>query len=102
MKHSLQTAFKSWIGLTLLVIASLVAIYLRNGTTGMNLFIQQWPLSNLVVTLGSTGITWLLLGALLYMLANEKINAGQCLFCGGFLHHHVSLLEHPARKISLW
>jgi hypothetical protein len=47
MKHSLQTAFKSWIGLTLLVIASLAAIHFRNGTTGLNLFIQQWPLSNL-------------------------------------------------------
>ena len=102
MKHSLQTAFKSWIGLTLLVIASLVAIYLRNGTTGLNLFIQQWPLSNLVVTLGSTAITWLLLGALLYMLANDKINAGNVFFVAGFLHYHVPLFEHSARKISLW
>ena len=84
MKHSLQTAFKSWIGLTVLVIASLIAIYLRNGTEGLNLFIQQWPLSNLVVTLASTAITWLLLGALLYMLVNEKINAGNGFFVAGF------------------
>ena len=84
MKHSLQTAFKSWIGLTLLVIASLIAIYLRNGTTGLNLFIQQWPLSNLVVTLASTAITWVLLGILFYMLANDKINAGNVFFVAGF------------------
>jgi len=84
MKYSLQTAFKSWIGLTLLVIASLVMIYIRNGTAGLNLFIQQWPLSNLVVTLASTTITWLLLGALLYMLVNEKINAGNVFFVAGF------------------
>ena len=84
MKYSLQTAFKSWIGLTLLVIASLIVIYLRNGTTGLNLFIQQWPLSNLVVTLASTAITWLLLGTFLYMLANEKINAGNVFFVAGF------------------
>ena len=84
MKHSLQLAFKSWIGLTLLVIASLIAIYLRNGAAGLNLFIQQWPLSNLVVTLASTTITWLLAGALLYMLVNEKINAGNVFFVMGF------------------
>ncbi len=84
MKHSLQTAFKSWIGLTLLVTASLLAIYLRNGTEGLNLFIQQWPLSNLVVTLASTAITWVLLGVLFYMLANDKINAGNVFFVAGF------------------
>ncbi len=84
MKYSLQTAFKLWIGLTLLVIASLVMIYIRNGTAGLNLFIQQWPLSNLVVTLASTTITWLLLGALLYMLVDEKINAGNVFFVAGF------------------
>ncbi|MDP1778989.1 MAG: glycosyltransferase family 87 protein [Anaerolineales bacterium] len=84
MKHSLQATFKSWIGLTLLVIASLVMIYIRNGTTGLNLFIQQWPLSNLVVTLASTSITWFLLGALLYMRANEKINAGNAFSVAGF------------------
>ena len=100
MKHSLQTAFKSWIGLTLLVIASLVAIYIRNGTAGLDLFIQQWPLSNLVVTLGSTGITWLLLGALLYMLANDKINAGNVFFVAGFfiiMFLYLSILRERFR-----
>jgi len=84
MKHSLQTAFKLWIGLTLLVIASLVMIYIRNGTTGLNLFIQQWPLSNLVVTLAATTLTWLLLGALLYLVVNEKINPGNIFTVAGF------------------
>ena len=84
MKHSLQTAFKSWIGLTLLVIASLIAIYLSNCSSGLILFIQQWPLSNLVVTLASTAITWVLLGILFYMLANDKINAGNVFFVAGF------------------
>lgn len=41
MKQSLQRAFQIWIGLTLLVIASLIAIYLRNGIDGINLFVQQ-------------------------------------------------------------
>lgn len=84
MKHSLQTALKSWIGLTLLVIASLVVIYLRNGTTGLDLFIQQWPLSNLAVTLASTALTWLLLGALIYLLTHEKINAANIWLTAGF------------------
>jgi hypothetical protein len=84
MKHSLQTTFKIWIGLTILVIASLIAIYLRNGMDGLNLFIQQWPLSNLPVTLASTAITWLLAGALLYLLANEKIHAVNLWLTAGF------------------
>ncbi|MBC7876665.1 MAG: DUF2029 domain-containing protein [Anaerolineales bacterium] len=84
MKYSLQTAFKSWLGLTMLVIASLAAIYFRNGETGLDLFIQQWPLSNLAVTLAATILTWLLLGALLYLLVNEKINAGNVFTIAGF------------------
>jgi hypothetical protein len=84
MKRSLQTAFKSWIGISVLVTASLVAIYFRNGVTGLALFIQQWPLSNLVVTLSATTLTWLLLGNLLYLLANEKINTNNVFIVLGF------------------
>ncbi len=84
MKKSLQTTFKIWIGLTLLIILSLIAIYLRNGMDGLNLFIQQWPLSNLAVTLASTAITWLLAGALLYLLTNEKINKDNLWLTAGF------------------
>lgn len=84
MKRSLQTAFKTWIGLTLLVIVSLAAIYLRNGEAGLGLFIQQWPLSNLAVTLASTALTWLLLGVLLYLLASEKITKDNLWITAGF------------------
>ena len=84
MKRSLQTTLKIWIGLTLLVIASLAAIYLRNGMAGLSHFIQQWPLSNLVVTLAATTLTWLLLGALLYLVVNEKINPGNIFTVAGF------------------
>ncbi len=84
MKQSLQTTFKSWIGLTLLVIASLAVIYLRNGMTGLELFIQNWPLSNLAVTLASTVFVWLLAGVLLFLLANGKIHAGNLWLTAGF------------------
>jgi hypothetical protein len=100
MKHSLQTAFKLWIGVTLLVSASLVAIYFRNGVTGLNLFIQQWPLSNLAVTLASTAMVWLLIGALLFMLANEKINAGNVWIMAGFfliMFVYLSILRERFR-----
>lgn len=84
MKPALRTAFTSWVILTTLILASLVAIYLRNGVVGLNLFIQEWPLSNLAVTLASTSLTWLLAGALLYMLANEKINKSNLWLTAGF------------------
>lgn len=84
MKKSLQSAFLSWVSITFLVILSLLAIYLRNGVTGLNLFIQEWPLSNLAVTLASTSLTWILAGALLYLLANEKINKDNLWLTAGF------------------
>ena len=84
MKPSLQTAFKSWLGLTLLVAASLVVIYLRNDVTGLELFIQNWPLSNLAVTLASTAFVWLLAGVLLFLLANGKIHKGNLWLTAGF------------------
>lgn len=82
MKKSLQTAFLIWVAATILMTLQLVAIHLRNGMDGLNLFIQQWPLSNPSVTLAATALTWMLAGALLYLLANDKIkkeNAWQTL-----------------------
>ena len=84
MKSALQNTFRVWVVITLLVLASLVAIYLRNGMVGLNLFIQEWPLSNLAVTLASTSLTWILAGALLYLLANEKINKDNLWLTAGF------------------
>ncbi|HNM36002.1 MAG TPA: glycosyltransferase family 87 protein [Anaerolineales bacterium] len=85
MRSSFQNTFRIWVVVTFLVLASLLAIYLRNGMVGLNLFIQEWPLSNLAVTLASTSLTWILAGALLYLLANEKINKGNLWLTAGFL-----------------
>ncbi len=84
MRPALKNTLRVWVGITFFVIASLVLIYLRNGTAGLNLFIQEWPLSNLAVTLASTSITWLLAGALLYLLVNEKINKDNLWLTAGF------------------
>ncbi|GAB4564975.1 MAG: hypothetical protein Fur0017_01280 [Anaerolineales bacterium] len=84
MKSALQNTFRAWVVITFLVLASLVAIYLRNGMDGINLFIQEWPLSNLAVTLASTSLTWVLAGALLYLLANEKIDKNNFWLPAGF------------------
>jgi hypothetical protein len=84
MKGSLRAAFNAWIGLSALVIISLIAIYVRNGIAGLNLYIQQWPLSNLAVTLASTALTWISVGMILYLLVNNKINAKNVFFVAGF------------------
>ena len=84
MKRALQTSFIIWTILSALVLASVIVIYLRNGETGLNLFIQQWPLSNLTVTLEATAYTWLCAGAILYLLANDKVNAENAFFVAGF------------------
>lgn len=84
MTKYFKTALTAWYALTFLVITSLAVIYLRNGVTGLNLFIQEWPLSNLAVTLASTSVSWLLLGTLVYLLANEKIDKSNLWLTAGF------------------
>lgn len=84
MRPALKNTLRVWVGITFFVIASLVLIYLRNGMAGLNLFIQEWPLSNLAVTLASTSITWLLAGTLLYLLVNEKVNKDNLWLTAGF------------------
>jgi hypothetical protein len=84
MKQSLQVVFRFWSTITALLIFSLLVIYLRNGITGLELFIQNWPLSTLSVTLASTAFVWLLTGILLYMLANSKIHNGNLWLTVGF------------------
>lgn len=84
MKKQFRFALISWFVVTFLAAIQLIAVYLRNGQEGLNLFIQQWPLSNLAITLAATALTWLLLGTLFYLLANEKINASNALLMAGF------------------
>jgi Glycosyltransferase family 87 len=84
VKNSLRTAFLAWIGISILVVASVIAIYWRNGVAGLDLYIQQWPLSNLVVTLAATALTWMCVGVILYLLVNQRINAKNVFFIAGF------------------
>jgi len=84
MKNHFRLALVIWQIITALVVASVVAIYLRNGMKGIDLFIQQWPLSIYSVMLESAALTWLCFGAILYLLANEKINASNILTVAGF------------------
>lgn len=84
MKKHFKFALSFWILITSLSLLSIVLIYLRNGMDGINLFIQQWPLSDLSITLASTSLTWILLGVLIYLLANEKINKENVWVIAGF------------------
>lgn len=84
MKASLRAAFIAWMALSTLVIASVIIIYLRNGMAGLDFYIQQWPLSNYAITLASTAFTWISVGAILYLLVIEKIDAKNVFFVAGF------------------
>jgi len=75
MKKYSRILLTSWLIVTVLVLISLALIYLRNGKTGLELFIQEWPLSNLAITLASTALTWLSLGVLIYLVAYGKVSA---------------------------
>jgi Glycosyltransferase family 87 len=84
MMRSARLALYGWAALSLLVIASLGIIYLRLGTDGFGIFIQQPPLINLPVTLASVTLVWLSAGLLLYLLQAGRIRAGNLLSVAGF------------------
>lgn len=84
MKYYLKNFLNFWILITSLLILSIIFIYHRNGMDGINLFIQQWPLSDLSITLASTSLTWILLGILIHLLTSEKINKDNVWITAGF------------------
>jgi Glycosyltransferase family 87 len=79
-----RTALNIWAAITALVAASLLVIYLHWGNAGFDLFIEQWPLTDLPTALASVALTWLLAGLLLFLLAFEKINRTNALTFAGF------------------
>ncbi len=84
MIRSARTALYAWAALSLMVAASLWVIYLRLGTDGFGIFIQQPPLVNLPVTLASVSLLWLSAGVLLYLLQAARINSSNVLSVSGF------------------
>lgn len=80
----MRAALTAWAGLSLLVAASLLLIYVRLGSTGFEVFIQQPPLINLPVTLASVALLWLSVGALLYLLQAGRITRGNIFSVSGF------------------
>ena len=83
-KNPFTFALILWSMLTALVAASILFIFLRWGGKGFGLFIQQWPLENLPITLASVTFTWLLLGTLIYLFYAKRVNANNGWSVGGF------------------
>lgn len=84
MRRSSRIALWAWAALSLLVAASLVVIYLRLGSEGFGVFIQQPPLINLPVALASVALLWLSAGALLFLLQAGLITSNNLLSLSGF------------------
>ena len=84
MTRAARTALMIWAAITLLIAASLFVIYLRLGTDGFGVFVQQPPLINLPVTLASVALLWLSAGALLAVLQSGRLDRSNLLSVGGF------------------
>ncbi len=84
MRRSSRTALIIWAAITLSVAASLLVIYLRLGTDGFSIFIQQPPLINLPVTLASVTLLWLSVGVLLTLLQAQRVNISNLPSVAGF------------------
>jgi Glycosyltransferase family 87 len=84
MRRSARIALYCWAALSLLVAASLGAIYLRLGMEGFGIFIQQPPLINVPVTLSAVTLVWLLAGVLLFMVQAGRLDGSSLLTLAGF------------------
>jgi len=77
-------AWNLWVGLTVVVLASILFIALRWGQVGFALFIQEGIYTHLPTTLASVAITWLLAGTLVYLLYRGGLNASNLFTWAGF------------------
>ena len=99
-KNPIKLAMILWCMLTVFVAASILFIFLRWGQKGFGLFFQQWPLEYFPITITSIIFTWLLLGALIYLLYAKRINANNSWGVGGFFlmaFIHLNILSERFR-----
>src|SRR5271157_2284017 len=73
-KNPVKLALILWSMLTVLIAASILFIFLRWGWAGFKIFVEQWPLEYLPITLASVTFTWLLLGTLIYLFYTKRVN----------------------------
>ena len=83
-KNPVKLAMFLWSMLTVFIAASILFIFLRWGWAGFKIFIEQWPLEYLPITLASVAFTWLLLGTLIYLFYTKRVNANNGWGLGGF------------------
>lgn len=83
MRLAARSALLTWGGLSLLMAAASLVIYLKMGYTGFDVFIQQPPLINLPVTLWSVALVWLSAGVLLVLLTAGSITGRNLFTVGG-------------------
>jgi len=83
-RDSKSTAFIVWCGISALVIASVLGIWLWRGMEGFGIAIQRGPYTNLQTTLASVAVTWLLGGLFLYLLSTKRFNSKNVLAWTGF------------------
>ncbi len=83
-------AMALWVAATVMALAHFAWLCLVGAGSGVESVIQQGPLSNLHVTLMSVGVSWILLGALVFLLWRGRVHAGNAPAVAGFFA--VSLL----------
>jgi len=84
MTRSSRIALSIWAATTLLIAASVLLVYLLRGASGLQVIIQNAPLTDLTITLFSVGAAWLLAGLLLFLLSTNRIDKNNALMWGGF------------------
>lgn len=91
--RSLRNALWAWTAISLLVAAGLWLVYVRMGSTGFAVFIQEPPLTNLPVTLASVALVWLAAGVLLFLLRSGSVRSRHLFTLAGCLSVCLSYLN---------
>jgi len=84
MRKAVPGALFAWTIITFLVIAQALYIYTRHGLDGFSAFMQEAPHTNVLITLASVTLTWLLAGLMLWLVHAQKITSTSLPAWAGF------------------
>mgnify|MGYP001004209899 CR=1 FL=1 len=96
-QRAVGIALTAWIVLSVLVAASLFAVYRWKGPQGFDIIMTTGPFSKFWLTFLSVLMTWLLGGLALALLWTKRIHAGNLLTWAGFYIVSILFLNQIGR-----
>lgn len=99
-RQAAAVALDVWLTLSVLVVASLAAVYRWKGAAGLEIVMSTGPFSKYWLTFLSVLITWLLGGLALFLLSTGRIQAGNLLTWAGFFIVSILFLNLMRERLQ--